>query len=181
MGEFRIGRKSAQHSYPESRFAGLLGPFARNFAAGPLLPDVVVVGDGITGGTPILWDIIESGAPASISVPITPKSTGIIRITGVVAVKNSSGAAVNVLVQVALNGVRQVVPFSEEVTVVNHAPDAFNIGGAATLPIVAELAGLVVGVTRLVSIVVTAETAVAINLLAATCTLDIQEVAAATG
>jgi hypothetical protein len=88
MGEFRIGRKFAQHSYPESRFGD--GAFARNFASGP------PTGEGptpiVTTGTPVSWETIESGAPPGVNVPITPHVTGRIRIIATIVVASVAGA-----------------------------------------------------------------------------------------
>jgi len=171
MGEFRIGRKFASHSYPESRAATTV-PFARNFATGPTLfaapPDVQ------TTGTQVPWNVIESGAPPGFDVPITPKSTGRIRITGVVAVKNSTMSPVLVTVLVQLNGANEFNPLFLSAVVDSE--------GAVAIPIVAELSALLApGVQRLIEFFVFASADGAISLTVESSSIDVQEVPFATG
>lgn len=183
MGEFRIGRSRAQHSYPETRRNTTL-QFARNFAAGPGETTDVASGNGITGGTQIPWAIIESVGvvfpPGVVDVPITPRITGIIQITGVVEVKSSAPAIVLVQVQLGVDGGalpaggRSSVPLLETVTV--------DAGGEA-IPILVDLpAILAIGVTRTIQIVVSDILGAGTVILALeSSTLDVQEVPAATG
>lgn len=78
MGEFRIGRTRAQHSYPESRFGGGVQTLARNFANGPKLGSDPVIDDSV--GTFIPWGVIDSAeawdAATDYVAGVTPGLTG---------------------------------------------------------------------------------------------------------
>jgi hypothetical protein len=80
---FRIGRKFAQHTYPESRGIGGL-PFARNSAQGPADQTIIST---TAPGTAIPWSILEVGSPG-IDVPITPKVTGLLLILVMINIEN---------------------------------------------------------------------------------------------
>jgi len=132
MGEFRIGRKFASHSYPEPRRDTTVA-FARNFAKGPATSTIIAAGNLVqpfTGGTLVPWDFIESGAPLGTSVPITPVTTGIMLVSGVVCVKSTSTADAFVFVQVLLDGDLVPVPFEAVATI---PPD-----GTVVIPILTE-------------------------------------------
>lgn len=206
MGEFRIGRKFASHSYPDTRAATTV-PYARNFAVGPgTVTDVTV-------GTPVPWGVIEAiaawgntttyalGALVSFTdgntyislaggnlnnqpdvspafwalnsiVPITPRSTGLIRIAGVISLKSAGDAAI-VAVQVRVNGFVFPIPDFEAVTI--------GSGELGVLPILVETIPLTIGVTAAIEVLVTAIGPGSVSLTAASSTLDVQEVQAATG
>jgi hypothetical protein len=167
MGEFRIGRAYAKHSYPESR-QNTTVPLARNFAVGPATTTAVT-----TGGTPVPWSSIESGAPAGVNVPLTPLSSGIIELTGVIEVDNGTESPVVVQVQTALSGPILGLPVNEKVTV---QP------GFAAIPIVTEwLAALPLGTTVDFQVIVTAASNGAITLVAGSSSFRVKEVPPATG
>ena len=174
MGEFRIGRKFAQHSYPESRRDSTLA-FARNSAQGPGGDAPVPV---TTGGTQILWETIESGGGPSEDVPITPLVTGRIRIIAMVAVTNTIGVPTTVKVVAQVEDV--TIPGSPvpEATV-DESTDAGN--GFETITYVFDTTLLPVGATKHIEILVTAGVDNAIELTLENSTLDIQELPAATG
>jgi hypothetical protein len=173
---FRIGRKFAQHTYPEQRRAtGAVVPFARNFASGPELVQAIAAG----GGTPIQWDVIDSGAATpSPDVPITTQTTGIVLITGVIELKNVSGSPVDAHVEVIVGGVPLDVPFNEVVTIQGSFADTF-----AAIPIVAETTALQtpVGVATNIQVLVIASNSDVLSAVAGSCTLNLQEVSVATG
>jgi len=167
---FRIGRAYARHVYDERRGGGsAASPFARNFAAGPTLTTSIAAG----GGTQIPWEVIDSGAPAGVDVPITPQSTGVVRISGVISLKNSTGSAVAAQVEVQVNDVSLTFPNAENATV--------DADGFEAIPFLAEATGLTIGVTVNVQILVIAGGSDAISAVAESSTLDVQEVAVATG
>src|SRR5512147_2902491 len=166
MGEFRIGRKYAQHSYPESRRDTTV-PYAGNFAQGPT--DNTAIS---SGGTQIPWTVIASGAPAGVDIPITPKSSGRIRLVGQVVVDNISEGNATVSVQAQVDGVTISTPssqteFSTDITI-------------DTVPFVLDLT-LPVGVLANIQLLVTASGNDELELTAACSTLDISEIPAPTG
>lgn len=171
MGEFRIGRKYAQHSYPEPRRGGASAtPFARNFAAGPGSETNITV-----PGVQVPWSAIDVGAPG-VNIPITPQSTGIIRIAGALTIKNHSGSnVVTVLVNPQVAGVSLAFPLGDEVTL--------PINALAVIPILAETSALTIGVQALIQVLVSSEDADVnqISIELESSTLDVQEVAVATG
>jgi hypothetical protein len=164
---FRIGRKYASHSYPIPRAATSV-PYARNFAVGPATTVPIT-----TVAAAIPWAIIESGAAPGINVPITPKSTGIVRIHSVVTIKNSSNAPVQAAVVAAVGGTPLPVPLSESVTI----PAA----GSVSLPILTETPALPIGVLANISIGVVASANGALSVVTGSSSLEVQEVQAATG
>jgi hypothetical protein len=185
MSEF-VGRTGSKrvYSYPLPRFNGLVGPFARNSAAGPATDTPIATSGsvGVTGGTEIPWAVVAVPGVDVHDVPITPVSTGRVRVIGVVAVSNSANAPVNVLVQVEVNGVRSALPLKVEATVINHAADSIGIGGASAIPIEIEIPTvLTLGVTANIRVVVTAQSSPALTLIQDSSTLDVQEVSVATG
>lgn len=176
---FRIGRKHAQHAYPTSRAASSV-PYARNFAAGPTAQDPISVTPATSS---ISWTAIESGAAPGPLVPITPKSTGIIRIQGVVVVKSNALTPVELQVLVKVNGGTLLVPLFE---VVSCAPNVLGPpppGGFTAIPFLTETpfgAPLPIGVAANVEIALSAND-VGLFLIVGSSTLDVQEVQAATG
>lgn len=179
MGEFRIGRKHAQHSYPEPPRGGTnppATPFARNFASGPAIETNITI-----PGVQVPWSAIDVAAPpvppaTSVHIPITPQSTGVIRISGALTIKNKSGVdTVVVLVNPQVGDASLPFPLGDEVSIPPN--------GLAVIPILAEKTGLTVGVQALVSVLVSSETADVdtISIELESSTLDVQEVLAATG
>jgi hypothetical protein len=172
MTEF-VGRTGSLrlYSYPERRRSGA-ELFARNFAAGPEFPTPVAI--ATDPGTQVPWAVIESGAPAGVNVPITPRSSGIIRITGVVVVKSSSEIVEIVNLEVEINGTAISIPQFEAQSILD--------GGFATIPFVTENTSfLPIGVVANVSVRVTASSDDVLQLRPASSTIDVQEVPAATG
>lgn len=176
MGGFRIGRKHAQHTYPDTPRAAVAA-FARNSAVGPAGgPQGIIL-----SGTPVPWSGIASGAATPTpDVPITPKVTGVVRIIFTVVVENVSNTDEDVGVAVQVNGVTKNT-FSEEVPGTKS-----GVTGIVTISGVVDLeppiAGtpLPVGVTSNIEIVLTAGTD-SESLQLDNATLDIQELPAATG
>lgn len=170
MSEY-VGRTGALrlYSYPESRRTAQIGPFARNFAIGPALQTAVT-----TGGTLVPWAAIESGAPPGTDVPITPKVTGVLVISGVITLKNASGAPVTVQLRVEINGVPLLAPLLEEATV--------DASGFEAVPFMTEpVFLLVVGTTVNIQILLTPTDDDAISIAIESSSLSIQEVPVATG
>jgi hypothetical protein len=100
MGEFRIGRKHAQHSYPDTPRSAVAS-YARNSALGPQdrvqsLPAPL--------GANILWLTPEIGV-AGANIPITPRVTGIVRVASVVVCQNAAFAPDAMVVELILDGV----------------------------------------------------------------------------
>ncbi len=169
MSEF-VGRTGSQrvYSYPETRRSGdVLSAFARNFATGPK------VTTGLSGDTLILWNAIDSfTATPSTDVNITPRSTGILLITGVVSIQNGGGGPVSsVVIEVQIDGVPLPVP-----AFIGLAPIA--AGESISLPFMAEAQGVSIGVTAHVQILVNGDGA---DIIGEGSTLSVQEVSAATG
>lgn len=167
---FRIGHKNARHFYPEPR-GGVPVTFARNFAAGPPSDTLVVGGDG----TQIPWSVIDSGAPMGPDVPITPQSTGVIRVTSVVVVQNiSTDPAIEGIVQldVQVNGVSIGIPVAEQFTI--------TINGLKSIQIVAETSALPIGVTSNIQVLTTLVDG-ALRVIEGSSTVEVQEVSVATG
>jgi len=147
-------------------------PYARNFAVGLSFgtdPDI------LTTGTAIPWATIDSGAAPGIDVPITPQSTGIIRIHSVVSIKNASMAPVSALLIVVVNGTTLTVPLFELVVI--------PADGAGVLPVLTETTPILtpIGVQAMIEIVVFASTDSALSFTALSSSLEVQEVQAATG
>jgi hypothetical protein len=182
MGEFRIGRTFARHSYPDTPRGGGAFAFARNFAKGPGTEGAQPITDT---GTQILWGTIDVPAtpPNSANVAITPHVTGVVRVHGVVSVQNTSGADAVVTVQVRVNGVTVSTP-APETTVRAANSSAEDENGFAAIPFLAELTateGLVIGTYAEIQILVTAITNGSLGLTVNDSTLEVQEVPVSTG
>lgn len=172
MGEFVFnrGRLQTQHSYPDTRLGsnGGVGPFARNlalFSAGET-PAPISSGDQIT------WTFVAVGADGVPEVPITPKITGELRITGDLVVVNGSGSPQSIVVQGEIDGTPIGVLFNGVETLAD--------GESATIPIFFETLTsppTPVGVTSNVEIRLTTTGALGL----ASAQLDVQEVTQLTG
>jgi len=112
--------------------------------------------------------VIEDASTPTVNVPITPRTTGVVLITGVVGITNGSGGPVNVTVAVVVNG-GTPIPVASAAPV----PD----GTLMTLPFMAE-AFLPLGPTSNIQVVVTGDGA---DLTADGSAINIQEVSVATG
>ena len=170
MTEF-VGRTGALrvYSYPETpRAVSPLAAFARNFATGP---KEITIG---SGGIQIPWNSIDVPPPSgNVDVPITPRATGVVLISGVVTVQNSSGISADVVVTIQVNGV--ALP---PATFFGIAP--LPDGETVTIPFLAETSptDTPVGVTSNIEIFV-----VGLNVTLATddSAVSVQEVSVATG
>jgi len=174
---FRIGRKHAAHTYPQSR-ATTTVPLARNSASGPEEDDVTIaVGPA---GTQVPWNARESsGVPPQTAqfVPITPKATGIVNVKGVIALSATTATSIQLFVE--RDGTPTPVPLLETVN--------FTGPGAAAIPfdvIVGAGANgppLALGVQANISIKLTSSVAAAAVLFQDSSTITVQEVSPATG
>jgi len=182
MGYLTNSKRKSPEVYPTSRGVGTNNDFARNYATGPT-DQTDVVSTGV--GTQVPWEIIASGAPAGTAVPITPLSTGIVRISGVLSLKNTSNdpaAAGSVEVQVSINN----VVLSSPVPIFTNTVGIGSGGNTTALeavPFLIETTAIQtpVGVLADVRIHVTANADNLIVILSEGSSLDLQEVSAPTG
>ena len=171
---FRIGRRYAQHVYPETgggRGGGTATAFARNFATGPK-SDTEITG----GGIQVPWNGIDVGASPSVDVPITPKSTGIVIISGIITVTNSSESSFDIEVDVQVEGA--FLPNA------SFFATPVAAGETVAIPFLAETTptDTPVGVTKHVQIFVDGDPGdVDLDLLVEASAISVQEVSAATG
>ena len=169
MTEF-VGRTGSHrsYSYPETRRSGGSN-FARNFATGPKSET------GIEDGIQIPWNAIDAGGTTpGPDVPITPLSTGVLLISGVVTAFNSSGAPLTVTVAIQVNGVSIPVP--------SDMSSLVEAGSSVAIPFMGETdpSDTPVGQTSNIQIFVTSDPDVG-SLLTDSSALSIQEVSVATG
>jgi hypothetical protein len=165
---FRIGRKHAQHTYPENRGGAAAALFARNFAEGPLINTTIT-----DGGIQIPWAFVESGAPAGVNVPITPRSSGILRISGVIVIASTAEVDRVVSLVVQVNGASMSVPLTEANTV--------TAGGFEVVAFATETLALPIGPTYNVQIFLNASAPDELLVEARSSTIEVQEILAATG
>ena len=129
--------------------------------------------DANTGNDPTSSPDWSSSTNTPIGVPITPRSTGIVRVTSVIALNNAdSPVAIDVQAQVEINRSPAAFPpvtLSTSVT-----------GDTGIIPILAELQ-LTVGVQSVIQILLTASVDSEVSIVALSSTLELQEVTAATG
>jgi hypothetical protein len=180
MSEFvnrSIGAR--QHSYPENRKAAGAAVFARNFGYGPAADAPVPI--VTTPGTEVPWGTRGVAGVDIHDIPITPRTTGVIRILAMVNVGNSTSTEKDLLVQVLLNG-SAVEPEDMQVTV-PPANTAEERNGYVLIPIlIPEVAGLTIGTTYNVRILLTALTNSALTIpLAQTTSIEVSEVPVSTG
>lgn len=176
MTEF-VGRTGALrlYSYPDTRGAGSLA-FARNIAAGPAGETPTAIATG--GGTQVPWAVIFAPTPSSgVDVPITPRVTGALRITGMLTIVNAAVTASTVHVRVQIDGVTIPFPGSafDELSTVPAS-------GTVVLPIFAITGPLLtpVGETHNVEILLIAS-ATNLAMVQESSFLDIQETQAPSG
>lgn len=106
------------------------------------------------------------------SVPITPRATGIVLVSGIVTVRNTTGAPIEIQIIVRVDGVNQPVPNTLLFTIA-----ATN--SKAVIPFMAELAPFSpLNETHFVEIFVTGNGG---TLLADSSAIEVQEVSVATG
>lgn len=173
MGEFRIGRKFAQHSYPDTPRPQPAGAFARNSANGVTGQPLAVT----VAGVQIPWFQREVAGPTPVDVPITPKSTGAIHISGVFQFQNNNTGAgpQDAKVQLQFGGVN-FISVTSTVETVGEGP------GTETIPLDLTIPGgfLPIGTTQQVEIKVSAgidDTSLVLTFA----TLSIEEVQPPTG
>jgi hypothetical protein len=168
---FRIGRKYASHTYPQSQAAQTLPLFARNFAQGPTSNQVVG-----TGGAAITPWTVESGSAANAHVPITPRVTGLVLVTAVIEMENTSGVSAEVQGQILLND--NPLPGTPPLSLTTVAS-----GNFATLTVQALVGPLPVGVEANigVGVITLGSGSPAVTLQADDSTVSVQEIPAATG
>jgi hypothetical protein len=168
MSEFRSGNKAKSHPYPATpRFSGAsgAGPFAQNFANGPGA-DVFAA----PAGTSIPWTALAVGA-AGINVPITPKTSGNVIITTAVALRNIGvDDQDDVFVKVQIGGVDVDPPGNVQISMDPSQARVVTLVVRAVLP---------VGVLANVSVVVTGDTDISIDV--GNSTIEIHEAPTATG
>jgi hypothetical protein len=166
----RIGRKYATETYPTSRGLGGLS-YARNYAGGPATPQGVVVAPG----APVNWALVESTGAAGTSVPITPKSTGLVLVSGTIVATNGAGTVQSLSVQVAVDG---VLATPASVVALGAAGTA---NSEATVAFQALLGPLSVGIAHSVTVVVLASAGGDVTLATGDSTVSVQEVSGLLG
>lgn len=169
MGKSVVGRTGALrlYHYPEPRFGGAAAALARNYATGPKSSTVVD-----TDGVEVPWNSIDVG-PDGTDVPITPLSTGVVLVTGVIGVHNGAEATRTISVIVRLDGVDIPTPTSfSDVEITQDLSVPFE--AAVEIPI---------GEQHDIQIFVTAidEEGADITLIAEGCVVNVQEVPVSTG
>lgn len=172
MTEF-VGRTGAQrlHSYPETPRGGGALAFASNFAIGPSGEGTPV----LAAGTQIPWSLVAVPGTGPEDVPITPRITGRIRISGVVTVLNGSVNSDNVTLQLQVNDVTVALPAPETST------GQSGEGGFVAIPYLVVLTGLPIGVQANIQMLVTAQTDGEISVTSGDSTMDVEEILSATG
>jgi hypothetical protein len=171
MGHVIGKRRYARETYPETGGAAGEAGLARNSALGPAGSPVFITGAGVQ----IPWSTIDVGAPG-VEVPITPQSTGIIRITAMVGVENVTDDVVATPVTVQLDGLGPVAVFASATVLPDESaeiPFTIDLWGAHALPV-----GVTTNISLLVKFVGAAET---VQLDLNRSSIDIQELPAATG
>ena len=183
MGGFRIGRKFATHTYPVS--PGLGGAnllFARNSAQGP---------DGdftITDKTlhPIVWHFVDAppGISPTANVPITPKTTGVVVVTGMIGTVRNNDASNPASIQLFIDA-SGITPHPQAHPIATVSLQAASEGGVtpfAAIPFLVEIF-LPVGVTTDLQFQVQANSTVTPNLTITNLDsrINVQEVPVSTG
>jgi len=161
------------HSYPETPRGAAAGMLARNAAFGP--ENVTPI---LTSPTSVPWQSLDVGV-AGVTVPITPRVTGVVRIIGVIGVKSSSGIQELLTVHVAVNGELLFIPFNPEPTL--------SASGYILIPILTEVnvftngSVLPLGVTATVQVILTANNPDVLSIDPGASSLDVHELMPATG
>lgn len=170
MGEFRIGRSRAQHSYPDTPRGGGAFAFARNYASTEQSQNFGA------GSFNINWQSIEAPGADPVpgtNVPITPQVTGRIRIIVTGVYRNTTLNMVNVAEIVFVDGNL----ITEGAETVDGTVDTTN--GDATITVVVDTT-VTPGSTHQVSIQCAASTASS-GVTLELAQIDIQELPVATG
>jgi hypothetical protein len=179
---FNRGRSKTAHGYPETRAgANSSNIFARNFAFGPSEEITPVIDDA--PGTEIPWGTIDVPGVDIHDVPITPLSTGVIIVQGVVSLHNTSEIdIVDIQVQVKIGAGSPVVypiPASEKVSV--PVDDGEGGEGFAVLPFFVQIPGLPIGTQQIVRILLTADAENLVEIVLNSSTVEVKEVTVSTG
>lgn len=165
-----IGRRGRE-TYPEAPRGGSGGAsFARNFASGPKGDTPIS-----TEGNKIQWNAVDAGLPPTpADVPITPITSGVLLITGVIMVNNTGDTSVAVLINVQVENVSLPVPVTLGSTV--------EPGEGMAIPFMYETTptDTPVGVTKNIQVLVTASVD-GVSLLDQSSVIEVQEVSVATG
>jgi hypothetical protein len=166
---FRLGRKHASHTYPESRGVGS-PPYARNSASGPAALYTVTATP-----TRIPWGTLEVGAPGQ-EVTVTPKVTGLIHLIGVVESGANTENTGGLIVQIGIDGVLQDTPLEAN-------PTGVLVGTSkTTVPIQAILGLFTLGIPVTFSLFVSVDSNLnPVNLGIDNSWLTLQEVSLPTG
>lgn len=176
MGHLIGKGRSARETYPRSPAAGGGGSgsaFASNAASGPAsLPN-----DVVPLGTLVPWSAIASGATPTVAIPIHPAVTGRMRISGSVGIVNASVDALPLSVQLVIDGTTFFGTFQQATletagTSEVQIPFLYELFEGASLSLGAHTIGIIV---KSVGSLTTA------NIRVQTCSIDIQELPAATG
>jgi hypothetical protein len=169
-----------QHSYPETGGRGaILTSLARNYALGPGTDGPQAVATTGSGGTQIVWGSRDVPTPDTTQVPITPKVNGVILLTGVVELHNTTDTQTDVQVQIQLDTTTLTIPASAIVTV----PPGNGSGGEGNISISFQIELVVLLTQHIVQILVTALEGSDGDVVMPTnsSTLNIQEVLPGTG
>lgn len=135
------------------------------FAAGVTTFNLNAAIDGSTTG-----GAIENASTPSVNVPITPRTTGVVLVSGQITISNTSGSPVSgILVNVEVDGSLVAVP----TTIVTPLAD----GQTITVPLLVEVV-LPIGTTSNIQVFVSGDGAF---VVADTSSINVQEVAVATG
>ncbi len=182
MSEFvnrSIGNR--QHSYPDTPRGGGALAFARNYAFGPAGDSAPLIAS--SPGTEISWGSIDVPGSDSKDIPITPRVTGVILVTGVVSLHNTSTAdIVDVQVQVEIGTITPVaylVPASEKISV--PVDDGEGGEGFMVVPFQVEIPLLPVGTRQIVRVLLTADTTDTVEIVLNSTTVEVEEVLLSTG
>jgi hypothetical protein len=183
MGYITNKKNRSPEVYPDPRGGAGAQSFARNSAIGPTTVTDVI---STFPGTSVPWTTIASGAPAGVNVPITPLSTGRVRISGVLSLKNITNdpqTAGNVSLGISVDGGATLLPFPANERNAVGAPGGGADSSAEAVPFLIETtaAQTPVGILANVNISVTANATSVIQLIAESSSLDIQELSAPTG
>ena len=143
MGSFRIGRKFAQHVYPEPRrSSGAADPVARNFATAK-------GGELAADDNTVSWVADVPADPVNLTqVPITPILTGVIEISGFVVIVGSAESALEAEILISVDGVEVPATMESEAIV--------PINGMLAIPYMAQVSGLTLNTTVPVTMVINA-------------------------
>jgi hypothetical protein len=182
----RIGRRAAQETYPQSRgVTSVSAALARNFARGPAADTLIAAEIGAPppqGTQAILWATVGSGTAGLDHITVTPRVTGLLSVTAVVAGydANPGGTpSASFVAQVAVGGVVTGNPATGTTLAALPGADIRSIMG--TISIQTFLGPFPLGVPVNIGVLVAALDVDEVTLSAQNTTLNVQEVPAATG